>query len=488
MMRRIAPVVLALILLSAVGTAFAHGYIVRAIPEDRATLSRAPARAQYWFSEALEPSYSALTIRDAEGKTVATGGISTRDSALLEARLPSTLPDGAYIAELRVAFAGDGHVVVESRVFFVGQTVAGIAGVAASSAAVPLEVAWRALVLASLTLLFGVFSLYSGVLVPAWGNPSYPAGLLPPRVMRRLNWIVAAALILAVAGNLLALLQQTMTFFDADAGRVLSQGLWSVVRIGTNFGDVWNVRMVFLALVAVLFILGLYFRDRQPETVRAFWIANLWLMALVIGTLSVGSHATGTRVLPWVAIGVEWLHALAVGFWAGGLAALVLLLPAALAPYSADDRRRALVAALNRFSRVAVVSVVVVIATGIYLASNWFYAPRDVGTTYGEALALKLVLVAGLLLVGLAHHLALRPERYARWASIWGRVRAFVPTLRLETVLALAVLVSVGLLSATPPPVPDFASSAPSAPTAAQTVGDLTVSATVSPGGPGVNS
>ncbi len=488
MMRRIAPVLLALILLFTAGAVSAHGYIVRAIPEDRATLERAPARAQYWFSEGLEPSYSALTIRDSEGNTVATGGVSPRDAALLEARLPSNLPDGAYIAELRVAFSGDGHVVVESRVFFIGQAVAGIAGVAASNAAVPLEVVWRAVVLASLTLLFGVFSLYAVVLVPAWGNPLYQAGLLPPRVMRRLNWIVGLTLVVAVAGNLLALLQQTMTFFDADAGRVLSQGLWSVVRIGTNFGDVWSARIVFLALVAVLFALGLYFRERQPETGRAFWIANLWLMALIIATSSVGSHATGTRVLPWVAIGVEWVHALAVGFWAGGLAALVLVLPAALAPYAGESRRRALVAALNRFSRVAVVSVVVVITSGIYLASNWFYTPGDVATTYGGALALKLLLVAGLLLVGLAHHMALRPERYARWSPLWSRVRALVPTLRLETALALAVLIAVGLLSATPPPVPDFASSAPPAPTASQTVGDLTVNATISPGGPGVNS
>lgn len=488
MIRRLALAALALFLMVAVGTAAAHGYIVRSIPEDRATLERAPARAQYWFSEALEPTYSALTVRDAEGRTVATGGVSDKDRSLLEARLPSSLPDGAYIAELRVAFASDGHVVVESRVFFVGKAVEGVAGVAASSAADPLEVVWRAVVLASLTLLFGVFSLYAVVLVPAWGNPGYRAGLLPPRVMRRLNGIVAVALVAALLGNLLALLQQTMVFFDADAGRVLSQGLWSVVRIGTNFGDVWNARMVFLALAALLFVGGLYFRERQPETVRAFWIGNVWLSALVLATLSVGSHAAGSRVLPWIGIGAEWVHALAVGFWAGGLAALVLVLPAALAPYAGDDRRRALIAALGRFSRVAVASVAVVVTSGIYLASNWLYTPGDLGTTYGGALVFKLILVAALLLVGLAHHMALRPERYARWSALWGRVRALVPTLRLEVVLALAVLIAAGLLSATPPPIPAFAANAPPALSASRQVGDLSVSATVSPGGPGVNS
>ena len=42
----------------------AHGYIVRALPEDRAALERAPARLQYWFSESLEPAFSTLALRD----------------------------------------------------------------------------------------------------------------------------------------------------------------------------------------------------------------------------------------------------------------------------------------------------------------------------------------------------------------------------------------------------------------------------------------
>ncbi|MDX2140983.1 MAG: copper resistance protein CopC [Chloroflexota bacterium] len=106
----------------------AHGYLIRAIPEDRAVLERSPARVQYWFSEGLEPQYSTIVVRDQAGNEIATGGLSENDDKLLTVRLPNNLPDGAYTVDLRLAFASDGHVIVERRVFFVGEAVAGVGG------------------------------------------------------------------------------------------------------------------------------------------------------------------------------------------------------------------------------------------------------------------------------------------------------------------------------------------------------------------------
>lgn len=478
---------LLLALLSAAPAA-AHGYIIRSIPEDRAVMQRAPARLQYWFSENLEPEFSKLTVRDQAGATVAEGGVDANNLALLSVRLPSSLPDGAYIAELRTAFASDGHVVVGTRVFFVGEQAGNVADQSGGYAAVPLEVVWRVLVLASTLLLLGAFSVYAMVLVPAWGSEKYPAGLLPPRVMRRLNWIVAGALLVAFAGNILALLQQSMAFFGADIGRVIGEQLFNVVRIGTRFGDTWNVRMALLVMVSLLFGAGIYFRASEPKSVRAFWVANVWGMALIVGTFSVASHAAGSQLLPAIAILSDWLHGLAVGFWAGGVSALVLVAPAALQPYSGDERRLALLAALRRFSRIAAAGLAVVIATGIYNALTWVTSPADLGSSYGGALILKLILVAMLVTVGAAHHAALDPARYRRWMAITDRVRSFIPTLRLEALLALVVLVSVGLLSATPIPQPEVAGQTAPPPSATQAVDGYSVTTTITPGGPGINT
>src|SRR5690606_33497907 len=137
-----------------------------------------------------------------------------------------------------------------------------------------LEVVWRAITLAATMLLFGVFTLYAGILVPAWGNPKYREGLLPPRVMRRLSWIIGGALAVAVAGYILGLLQQSMVFFNADLPQVISAGLWSVTRAGTRFGDLWTARMLLMAVVAAAYGLSLFYREEQPETVRPFWTAS----------------------------------------------------------------------------------------------------------------------------------------------------------------------------------------------------------------------
>ncbi len=478
---------LALLLILALPVA-AHGYIVRAIPEDRAVLPHAPTQIQYWFSENLEPQFSSLTVRDQTGNVVAQGGVDPNDFALLESRLPPNLPNGAYVADLRTAFASDGHVVDSSQVFFVGTQAGNIAEQSSGNFAVPLEVVWRVLVLASATLLLGVFALYSLVLVPAWGSSKYPAGLLPPRVMTRLNWIVGVALAVAFAGNILALLQQTMVFFNADAGRVISQQLYTVVRIGTRFGDTWNVRIILLMILAALFAISLYFRERQPEIVRASWVASVWVVALIMGTFSVASHAAGSLLLPWFAVISDWLHGMAVGFWAGGAAALALVAPVALKPYTGDQRRQALLAALRRFTWIATAGLFVVITTGIYSALNWFTAPADLVSSYGGALALKLILVAVLLIVGAAHHVATQPERYQRWSGVIARVDGFIPTLRLEAVLVLLVLVAVAYLSATPIPQPTLAGQTAPPPTATQTVGSYTLTTTITPGGPGINT
>lgn len=479
---------LTLALLSMALPAAAHGYIVRAIPEDRATLERAPVRVQYWFSEDLEPDYSSLILRDQTGAVLATGGVDESNQSLMSLRVPNDLPDGGYIVELRPAFSSDGHVSGESRVFFVGEEVGGIAG-SSSYQVITLEIIWRVIVLSAVMLLMGAFVVYSAVLVPAWGNNQYKAGLLPPRVMWTLNAIVIAALIAAFAGNILALIQQAMVFFNTGAVEVISQGLINVVRIGSRFGDVWNIRMLLLILVAALHGVSIYLRDRLPEMVHALWAGNVWVVAILFGTFSMTSHAAGSLLWPWTGVFVDWLHGAAVGAWVGGLAAFTLILRVALRPYEGDARRLALLTALRRFSRLAAGAVVVVITTGIYSSLNWLNEPSEItGTAWGGALVIKVVLVAGLLVLGLLHQIVANPERYTRWSQLMSGAGRLAITLRLEVLVALGVLVAVANLSATPVPEPRFLEQSIPALSASQTIDDLIIDMTVTPGGAGVNT
>ena len=307
----------------------AHGYVVRAIPADRSTLERPPTRLQYWFSEDLEPRFSEINLRDQSGEIIASGSVDSRNRALLALRVPPGLADGAYIVELRPAFASDGHVIAESRVFFVGEEVGGVAGQAADDRAIPLEALWRAALNLANFLIFGAPLLYSAVLLPAWGNA---AGGLPARVRRRLRDCLIGALILATSANLIALLQQSMVFFNADPAQVIRQNLWGVVLIGSRFGDVWIFRMLLLIFSALLIFASEYYRPLLPRLSNGIWRGMPWLGALFIGLTMVTSHAAGSTLMPWLAIAVDWLHALAAAFWLGGALALTLVLPPALAP------------------------------------------------------------------------------------------------------------------------------------------------------------
>jgi putative copper export protein/methionine-rich copper-binding protein CopC len=487
-MKKLGLLGLLLLMLGTVAPAAAHGYIVRAIPENRAVLERAPTRLQYWFSEALEVDFSVVNLRDQQNNIVATGGVSENDNTLMTLDVPDDLPDGAYIVELRPAFASDGHVVAESRVFFVGEEVGGVAGANATDQAVPLEVVWRFITMSATMLLFGTAIVYIFVLVPAWGSDKYPAGNLPPRVMRRLNVIFGYALAGAFLGNGLALIQQTMVFFNTDLPGALDLDLIGLVRVGSRFGDIWNWRLLFLGGVGILFLLSLAQRESQPRAIRAYWVGNAWLIALILGSHAVLSHAAGSLLWPWAGVAFHWVHTLAVGFWAAGLAALVFVLPRALAPYDGDARRAALLAALRRFSPIAFASVLLVVSTGIYASSNYIFSLDDATTTFGGALGLKLLLVVALLVVGALHHIALNPTRYARFEALIQRVRGWLPTLRLESGFVFAVLGAAGLLSATPVPIPDFAETEVATPTQAIQFDALTLVMTISPGGPGVNT
>src|SRR5262249_4899294 len=125
--------------------------------------------------------------------------------------------------------------------------------------------------------------------------------------------------------------------------------------------------------------------------------------------------------------GVDWLHIVAVSLWSGGLMTLAVsvlggrrLWPPAL-----------LCAVMRRFSRMAGLCLGAVLATGIYNACVQLSSPSALWTTvYGRWLAVKLVLVLGLIWWGAINRYMVLPAlergrragigercfRLARWA------------------------------------------------------------------------
>ena len=90
---------------------FAHAYLVKSLPAQRAVLHRAPSKIQLWFNERLEPRYSSLSLLRDDGKSVPMeqSTVDPNNGKLLTATIKA-LPAGRYRVEFRV-LSVDGHVV-----------------------------------------------------------------------------------------------------------------------------------------------------------------------------------------------------------------------------------------------------------------------------------------------------------------------------------------------------------------------------------------
>jgi copper transport protein len=159
-------------------------------------------------------------------------------------------------------------------------------------------------------------------------------------------------------------------------------------------------------------------------------------------------HAGQTAPRGW-SIAFDWFHLVAGSIWVGGLIGLLVL--AATLP--AARRVAGLVFCVPRFSKTALVSVLVLIGAGI--GSSVQHLPTFASlwqTSYGQALLVKIALLGAALLLAAVNLLrtvprfkasARRPELGAPTARLLRRLVAGESLLVAGAVLAAAVLSSL---------------------------------------------
>jgi copper transport protein len=464
------------------------------VPADRAVITRLPKQVQVWFSEGLEPRFSTIAVYNQSGQQVdlGDGRLDERNSAKLIASLPDDLPPGAYLVRMRPVFTSDGHAVNDTLVFWVGEQIGNIEALRATDRPNMGEAAWRTALTLALTLLFATYFSYAFLLRPAWGNPKWRLGGLPPRVMRRLSLLVWSSLLVAFGVNFLALLQISATLFQASLSVVLRDELWNIVLQGTNFGDVWSYRMGLLGALLFLQVIAAQQAKRRPQSTHNLWLLNLGLSALALATLTLISHAAGTSILPALALLASYLHLLGVALWVGGLVVVALVLRPALMPLAPQERTQALFALLRRFSPFALASVSLIVVTGIYSSLTQVPAPRDLAeSTYGLTLLAKWILVLPLFALGAAHYRLLSGRKLPLIEGFITRLSTYQGlwrTLRLEVGLSFGVLFVATWLPATPPPAPESARAGLNVQSQSLEVEGYTVKVALSPSAVGANA
>ncbi|MFI1914524.1 copper resistance protein CopC [Nocardia sp. NPDC020380] len=101
-------------------TASAHAVLVSSDPAYGSTITHEPDRVSLTFDEPVTAAQDAVTISDADGQRVDTGGTTTADGGrTVQRHLRAGLPDGTYLLGWSLLSA-DGHLVSGSIVFGIG--------------------------------------------------------------------------------------------------------------------------------------------------------------------------------------------------------------------------------------------------------------------------------------------------------------------------------------------------------------------------------
>lgn len=119
-MRRLTTALAAAALFGAVNAALAHAFLDHASPAVGSTVPAAPPLVRLWFSQELEPAFSAVTVTDKAGNRVDRGdsSVDAKDPTELHAGL-KPLPPGTYKVAWRVVSV-DTHTTEGDFSFTVG--------------------------------------------------------------------------------------------------------------------------------------------------------------------------------------------------------------------------------------------------------------------------------------------------------------------------------------------------------------------------------
>ena len=401
---------LALLALSCV-SALAHAYLVESRPGDGDLLREQPAQVELVFSEPVEITTASHV--DPLG-IVARLPLPPGTRANVALALPAGLAQGSHLVSWRV-ISQDGHSVSGSIVFSIGRASGGGAArtgeptINLSAIAAPL-VTSRFLLLAGL-----VFGLGAAVF----------AAFFAPLGEAR-----SVALAAMAAGALAALLSIGLQGLDAH-GQTLAalddRAMWrSGLRLPQGVGAL--ITLASLAAGA----LSLFLRGGAARLIALF------ALALAALSLAWSGHARLWRPEALMQ-GLVVVHVMCVVSWAGAL------LPLARASWGADFPLT-----LRRFSAIAAPLYIVLIASGLALASTQVFGAHEVlETAWGDVLAAKLALVFVVTLFAIINRLLFTAGALAGDAACLTFLRRSV---RAEAALALAILAAASVWRLTPPP------------------------------------
>jgi copper transport protein len=487
-------------------TAWGHADLLGSSPRDGQVLERAPRAVVLSFDEGIEPAFVRLRVVDASGRRVDRGdpyhpGDREEEVAV---RLQPGL-DGRYFATYRV-ISSDGHPVTKRTAFSVrppeqkqekkprdeepgamppaDDEKAMMPPPADAGAPVHEDAESGAVTSAAFAIArgLGYLAMALGIggivfLLVVWGpalagvaTAEAAWATLSKRFAQRVRAIILGAVAVGIVSTMLAIVLEAataggVTFWaalDADAIEFVSE---------TRVVEAWMARLVVWVVLAAL-VLVILRPSRMPMLRRASLGAEgtalgagpsraeaLVLFAAIAAltmTAPLAGHAASHSPRGLLA-GSDTVHLLSMCTWLGGLVMLVIALPIAAGALVSEDRTPLMASMVGRFSRMAMISVTLLLLTGI-VNSVVLVASFDalVETAYGRLVLAKIAVLGVLVSLGAFSQRRMLPQLRALTArgDPPGRTGTVLrKAVSLEVAFALVVLGVTSVLVATQPAV-----------------------------------
>jgi copper transport protein len=438
-----------LVPLAFVPSAWAHAALLRTVPVASGVVNTPPRQVALTYSEAVEPRFAVISVTDARGRQQVIGAPRRSPSNVNTLLVPlRPVAQGWYLVYWRV-ISVDGHPVRGAFTFAVGPNPGPapqfVIPSTSETAATPRLVIARWIVFLAVMAAIGLFVLRIGIARP---------------VVRRVSGTnlraVSIAFFVASAVALVATPFYVVLATADFAVRPLSDlgGLFPLLDVSA-FGRGWLDLELCFGLFVVAAAIAIWV-DRPERTTRSIaellaYVGAIAAAGAVVLVPGAAGHAAQTSPRG-LSLLFDWLHVAAGSLWIGGLIGLLVLwrsLPVA-------RRVAGLVVAVPRFSNVALVSVIVLVVSGVgasiihlpTLASLWT-------TSYGKTIVVKVLLLLGAIvlaslnLVQTKPRLAAATQRPDVGTSAAKTLRALVGG---EVVFVVAAILAAAVLSSLAPP------------------------------------
>ncbi|WP_078551720.1 copper resistance CopC/CopD family protein [Bacillus alkalicellulosilyticus] len=445
----------------------AHSYMELSSPQEDSTVDESPSGVWVQFTEPIETDLSQLRIENEDGEVIEAEQYSV-DNTSMTLRLPH-LENGEYTVYWQI-LALDTHVTDGSFRFFVEveelvepeveEPVVDIVEepeVEEDVQEEPLvdeeqqdqeileeeqEQSWPLFsrinmglrIIEIVTVMFlGGWIFFQGFLWRKEGVSLLEDQHRYPLFEKRLFLLGFLLILMTSVGHLAS------RSFHLTQTTISDPFLWETLWLLLTTTIIGKVCLLKPILAGVVYMLSL-----RKNPIR--WLQVLLLIGLLV-TFGYTGHAYHSEK-----IGTHTIHMLAIVIWFGGLLGFVV---SSFLVKKNEESLLFIHKRLKIFSTIALVSVVIITLTGLFLSNVYLESWGDlIGTQYGQILLWKVGIFALVIPIAVAHRFLWLPKLgiLDTAEEKEGQVKKLFFGLRLELVLVIIVLVIAGMLTTASPP------------------------------------